>query len=930
MALAKADRKTDTPPRFRRSLYPFIGLNCVSFLTFIVVAAAFYLQAFTLIEDNNKFVQNSNSTYVEELNTNTLANMARYIEKEYPELHDTERLRAEAGSPWFWNLSKEWTELKETFGFAYIYYIEKRDGKYVFLLSSDIREDYHPEWLHGPVWAGEAPAFVEEAYATGRQTGPSGPTVNEWGTLLSSALPIVTGGKVVGLLGVDYNLAFMENLFQYEDALKNRAETLLDRLRLFIVLAAAITLLVTGAQAFIGYRSVLVPILTTEAEEAAREAEGRLRVMLDTMAFACFFFDENEQPIDCNKRALELYGAKDREDFLANFFTLYFPEYQADGRLSEEKAREHIRTARETGKHVFTWQHRKGDGSPLPVEVTLVVVDWQGGHRIVAYARDLSRLYATEDQLAKVMSMVEGSPNSVIYLNADVEVEYVNPAVCTLTGLSPEDFLNKGGLARIFSLGDFQRLGAEFFTASLENRTVNFDMEVLSHDGGRREFAFSAFPVKLHDGGTGLGLLGRDVTILLHVQRQLDAARKNAERALEKELEYQTAKGNFLSRVSHEMRTPLHAIAGMTEIGKKITDPEEQQKCFMMIENASERLLEIVNNILDLTGIDTGNFDFSPGRFSFNRAMAQVIETIQPRAQAKGLSFVTDIDGAIPDALVSDERRLKQILQNLLSNAVKFTDEGGIVALSAQKLPEGGDGECRVRFEVNDTGIGMDETTRRRLWEMFEQGDNSIVRKHGGLGLGLSLTKYLADMMGGAIKVESESGKGSSFICDLNFGIDRSAPAAGDPPDPAGGNAVPLILPGKRRSSPDLSGRQVLVVDDIEINREILIALLADTGAAVDWAENGEEAVKSFIRKPYDLVLMDIHMPIMNGIDATEIIRASACPWSAVPVISVSADASPDVLARGRNAGMNDHIPKPIEAGLFFATISRWLPPSAA
>jgi PAS domain S-box-containing protein len=752
-----------------RSPRPLIVLSGASFLAIIITASMLYLRAIQLFEDNNQFIRDSYTQYVENLNISTLVNMARYVENQYPDIRDTERLRLVAGTPWFWEIAREWKEIKNNFGFAYIYYIEKHQGQYVFLLSSDIHEDSHPEWLHRPVWKGPPPPFVEQAWATGELAYSLTPTVNEWGALISVALPIVREGRVTGILGVDYNVDFITGLTQREEALKTREERLMGWFWLSIILTVAIALLVMGAQIIIGYRSVLVPLLSAEAAEAAREAEERLRIMLDTMAFACFFFDEYDQPVDCNKRALELYGAESREYFLSNLFTVYSPPYQNDGYPSVDRAMEHIRIARENGRSVFVWEHRRGDGSPLPAEITLVRVEWKdGGHRIAAYARDLSRLYETENQLTRVMSVVEHSPNFFIFQNPSGQIEYVNPAVTNVTGLARQELTRPGSLARILTPEDYQRLNAETFTAALENRPVYFDLKVQSQDGGQRDFSFSAFPVRLHDGGTGLGLLGRDVTILFHVQQELAAAREKAEGALAAELDYQNAKGNFLSRVSHEMRTPLHAVISMTEIGKKTLDPEEHKNCFHTIENAAERLLEVVNNILDLTGIDTGTFDFTPAPFNFHQTMTAIANAIQPRAQAKGLNFVTGIDADIPQTLTGDERRLKQILQNLLSNAIKFTPSGGIVSLSAHKYFLQED-QCRIRFEVSDTGTGMDEALRRRIWELFEQGDDPLTRGHSGLGLGLTLTRHIVTLMHGEIQVESEPNKGSRFICDLSF-----------------------------------------------------------------------------------------------------------------------------------------------------------------
>jgi PAS domain S-box-containing protein len=1009
----------------------YTTITGLGFIAVIGLGLFFYSQFRAMMGRYGDFTKECYSGYVENLNLTTLASMARYIEKRYPVLRDPEKLRQEAGTDWFWGIAGEWKEITRTFGFAYIYYIEKTGDGYVFLLSSDIRPDYHPEWLHGPVWAEDAPVYVDRAYESGELCFSPEPVVNEWGILISAVLPIMRDGKAAGILGVDYNAAFMDGIFHQERLLSEREDSLSRAMLLALILAAALTVIIMAAQIIIGWRSVLIPAREREAGERvrmmmdatpmacsirdaegkvldcnlealnifglcekkdflerfndlnpefqnggersrdkaaalikaaletgrqrfdwmylrasgeslpvettlvrvpwkqgyqiaaysrdlrevrAREAEAeemgeRMKAMLDTMAFACFFFDAQGNPVDCNQRALALYGCHDKKEFLGNFFC-FSPEFQSGGRRSVEKAREHIKRAFDTGKEVFMWDHIKADGTPLPAEITLIRVDWKDGYRVVAYARDLTRLVETEDRMARVLSVIEGSPNLTFYISAGGDIEYMNPAISRVTGFSREE-LSRDGLGRIFSPEDFRRLSTEYFASALENRMINFEMDVYDKTGERRDFSFSAFSVRLHNGKRGLGFLGRDVTELKRLQRELIAARAQAERALAEEIRYNRAKSDFLSRVSHEMRTPMNAIIGMAGIGKRAVTDRERRRCFNEIEEASNRLLGIVNNILDMTGVETGAFDFTPGPFNFAGAMAQVIEAARARAAAKNQTLVTDIDGAIPEYLISDEGRLKQALLHMLSNAVKFTPRGETLGLSARLLGEDGGG-CLVRFEVWDRGPGIEAETLRRLWEAFEQGDNSITRRFDGLGLGLPLTKRIVELMGGEIRVESGRGKGSRFICDLCFAVAAAVQEEAGTEDPGG---------------LDLTGRRILVVDDMAVNRDILFALLDDTGAELDGAENGEAALRMFSQKPYDLVLMDLHMPVLDGFAAARRIRDSALPWAGVPVILVSAESRADLLARCGAYGDNDRLAKPVEPETLKAVIAKWLRP---
>jgi PAS domain S-box-containing protein len=1019
----------------KRKRFRFYTLVLMAgFLVIMAIEAVFYLRFQTMNEEQSDFIKKSYNNYIENLNLTHLANMTRYIEKEYPVLHDTERLKREAGTDWYWALAEEFHEIAQNFNFAYIYYMEKVDGVYRFLLSSGIRQDEHPEWLGTPVWQGDPPAFVDEAYESKQLVLTPEPVVNEWGALIEAALPIVTDGVVVGILGVDYDVAGMAEIKQQEDRLNEQKNALLRTMRLAFIISCVFIGIIMFIQILIGFKSVLVPIQSLVADEytkvivdtipmscslwdqsgklifdnaaslelydspvrpaslddflshcpalqpdgadsrafamekiktafetgyehfewmyqtasgeplpvetsmvrivwkdkpilaiysrglreikakeaAALELEKRMRVMLDTMVFACFFFDMEGKPIDCNRRALSLYGCHDKKEFLDNFFD-FSPEYQDDGQRSRDKAMHLIREAFETGKIIFRWEHLKANGTPLPAEITLVRVEWEEGYRIVAYARDLTSLMETEDNLRRILSVVENSPNFTFYISADGDIEYMNPAVSSLTGFSQQELLSDG-LEQIFSPEDFQRLGTEYFTAALEKHIVHFEMGVLDRHGRRREFSFSAFAAKLYGRKNGIGILGRDITVLKQTQQDLLAAKEQAERALAEEMRYNKAKSDFLSRISHELRTPINAIMGMTALVKKASGKNEDIE---KIEAASEHLLSIVNDILDMTGFDTGSFEFTARPFSFSRAMDSIIDAIRARVKEKGQTFVTAIGSTIPANVNSDEKRLKQLLMNLLSNAVKFTPEKGTIGFSAGLL-EQGENWCRVRFEISDNGIGIDEETCRRLWDTFEQADNSITRRFGGLGLGLPLAKRIIDLLDGEIRIESEPGKGSRFICDVRLDLDQTENEPKLKAEPGAEESTGVL---------DLSKRRILVVDDVELNRAILISFLEDSGAVLDEAEDGAKAIRMFSENKYDMVFMDIHMPVMDGFSAARGIRASALPWAKkIPIISISADSNTLIHAQCLEAGINACLAKPVDFTELFEIVKKWLP----
>ena len=657
-------------------------------------------------------------------------------------------------------------------------------------------------------------------------------------------------------------------------------------------------------------------------EEKAREAallesENRLRVMLDTMAFACIFFDSKGNPLDCNKRAINLFGCENKEELLEKFLT-FSPYFQPDGQQSIKLIEEVVQRANETGSTVFLWKHIKRDGSPLPVEIHAIRVEWKDEYRLIAYIKDLSDLVETEDNLRRVLATAEASPNFTFFLGSEGNIEYVNPAVLTGSGFS-QDELNREGLTLLFSPEDYQRLKNEYLAAALKEENVNFEITLVAKNGEKRDFYFSAFAVQMYDWSTGVGLIGRDISEEKQIQRNLAIAKDQAERALAAEVKYNQAKSDFLSRVSHELRTPLNAIVGMTSIAKKINKNREEDQYFAKIEDSTEHLLELIEDILDMAGIDTGHFDFIAAPFSFRNAMDSIVDSITQRAKAKAQVFDVHIDDEIHDWVLSDERRLKQVLMNLLVNAVKFTPERGLIKLSAKML-ENDENEFTVRFEVYDNGIGISQEALERLWNVFEQADNSITREHGGMGLGLSLTKRIVEMMNGQIRVESEPGKGSCFSCELRLGI------AEEPEKNTDGTGEAAAVTEETSAIINLAGKRILIVDDVEINRDLLFAILEDTGATLEGACNGEEAVSKFLQTKYDLVLLDLHMPVMDGFTAAKNMRASIQPWAKnTPIISVSAESSVELHWKCLEAGINEHLAKPIEIEALYGIISKWM-----
>ena len=420
-----------------------------------------------------------------------------------------------------------------------------------------------------------------------------------------------------------------------------------------------------------------------------------------------------------------------------------------------------------------------------------------------------------------------------------------------------------------------------------------------------------------------LKLFRGQVSELKCMNEEMDSARKAAEQAQKEAEQANTAKQEFLSSMSHDIRTPMNAIIGMTSLALDNTDnPEQVQDYLGKIALSSKHLLGLINDVLDISKIESGKMTLNVEPISLKETMDSIVNIMQPQVKAKNQQFNAVAREMLSENVYCDGVRLNQVLINLLGNAVKFTPEKGSVQMTVyqESLPED-TSRVRTHFLVSDTGIGMSKEYQAVIFESFSREDNTRVRKTEGSGLGMAITKYIVDAMDGTISVRSEQGKGSEFHVVLD--LEKAAV-----PDHAVSQATGGTSGAERSGDVVLKGKHILLAEDNELNWEVARELLSILELELDWAENGEICVEKFKKSPvgyYDAIIMDVRMPVMDGYEATAVIRGLERTDSDIPIIAMTADAFSEDIQRCLACGMNDHLAKPIDIQAVTCGLKKYL-----
>jgi len=578
---------------------------------------------------------------------------------------------------------------------------------------------------------------------------------------------------------------------------------------------------------------------------------------------------------------------------------------------------------------------------------------------VFGISRDITDRVRDSDRLRQLSRAVEQSPESIVITDLDANIEYVNDAFVDISGYAREDVIGRN--SRLLQSGRTPReTYAELWATLTDGRPWRGQFLNRRRDGS--EFTELAIITPLRDGDGRIShyvAVKQDVTAQQRDAAELEDHRHRLEELVERRTreladareraEFASrAKSEFLANMSHEIRTPMNAILGLARLLRRSGATAEQADKLGKIDAAGRHLLSIINDILDLSKIEAGQLRLEHTDFPLASVLDHVRSIVAPQAEAKGIALRVEMD-QVPLWLCGDPTRLRQALLNFAGNAVKFTERGEIT-LRAELLDQAG-AALHLRFEVIDSGIGVAADQLPRLFEAFEQADASTTRRHGGTGLGLAITRRLARLMGGDAGADSTPGIGSRFwfTARMELGHKPFALAAADGAPSSSGSAAPadgMAFVGADASGTldhdhdhgraeallreHYAGRRVLLAEDHPVNREVAVAQLEAVGLIVEIAEDGLVAVDKIRRGAFDLVLMDMQMPRLDGVAATRAIRA--LPGRAtLPVIAMTANAFEQDREDCVSAGMNDFVIKPTDTDLLYAALLRWLPlPSAA
>lgn len=629
------------------------------------------------------------------------------------------------------------------------------------------------------------------------------------------------------------------------------------------------------------------------AQERVIEEEKKFKDLLESAPDAMVIVDKKGEIVLVNAQTEKLFGYK-REELLGKKVEMLIPKRYGGGKHVgyRDKYIHHPKT-RGMGEGRELFGLRK-DSSEFPVEISLSPIETANGLLVSSAIRDISDRLVIQNELkqeeTKFKGLLESAPDAMVIVDKSGEIVLVNAQTEKLFGYQRDEILgNKVEMLIPSRYGGHHHKHREKYAEHPNTRAMGEGRELfgLRKDGTEFQVEISLSPIKTNE-GLFISSAIRDITDRVAIQNELKEATRKAQENVQ-------LKQDFLANMSHEIRTPMNAILGFTKFLLKTELSNEQLNYTKTIDNSVEDLLLIINDILDFSRLEAGKVSLELIPFNVQEKVNQVAQLNRMKAEEKGLQFNFTWDEQLSSIVTGDPLRLGQMLTNLMSNAIKFTYKGA-VSLNVKLLENQGE-QQKIQFEVSDTGIGIAEESKIIIFDSFRQAQGNTTREYGGTGLGLSIVKNLVELHNGNIQFDSELDKGSSFKIELWY---DKADEVVDEKD----------LEDIEKS--DVEGIKVLLAEDNRANQLITKKICKDWGVVLDIVSNGKEAINK-LDASYDLVLMDIQMPIMDGEEATKWIKSENCKYNKVPVVALTAHAMKEEQDRFLALGMNACLFKPFK-----------------